>query len=46
MPIGSGKAGLEGWADSFAGFLYRFWIENEIALPEMVERCVSLLSRR
>jgi hypothetical protein len=30
MPAGSGKAGLEVCADSFAEFLNRFWIENEI----------------
>jgi hypothetical protein len=30
MPIGSGQAGLEVCADSFAEFLYRFWIEDEI----------------
>jgi hypothetical protein len=30
MPVGSGKARPEVCADSFAEFLYRFWIKNEI----------------
>ena len=41
IPIGSGGMDLEVCADSFAEFLYRFWIENEIFFAQQESRPLS-----
>jgi hypothetical protein len=41
VPIGSGEIDLEVCADSFAEFLYRFWIENEIFFAHRQSRALS-----
>ncbi len=41
IPVGSGAIELEVCADSFAEFLYRFWIENEIYFAHRQSRALS-----
>ncbi len=41
IPIGNGEIDLEVCADSFAEFLYRFWIENEIFFAHRQSRALS-----
>jgi hypothetical protein len=41
IPIGSGEIDLAVCADSFAEFLYRFWVENEIFFAHRQSRAPS-----
>jgi hypothetical protein len=41
IPIGTGEIELEVCADSFAEFLYRFWIENEIYFATRQNQALS-----
>jgi hypothetical protein len=41
VPIGGGEIELEVCADSFAEFLYRFWVENEIFFAHHQSRALS-----
>jgi hypothetical protein len=44
IPIGSGEIDLAVCADSFAEFLYRFWVENEIFFAHRQSRALSPLA--